>query len=314
MFNTLRMQLGGIVCLALSTSQGEIKKVHALLADAREPGHNPAGGHHPPHVGALQFYTDQLSPNNKLEPDLRFRLPGSSREQGVVFLVREDLEIEGTKNLPPPSILHGRSNDHLPANDIEERDFFWMADFAALGVTGLQAGCIDTMVKPPASLLARFALYGGVLSTGDLVMSGGSTVQVPFLDESVDPPTVLGTYNQAIAFWADWEARVPPDSNNDVAIRLTSFDNGKQRRLVFSYAGLPAGGSLWVSIKNVTLSDLLELSDIIEPSLAPGMHGTHFDLHYGIADPTPNPQWVLDPSLATDGKPLCPPTKFMVEV
>src|SRR5437868_12749047 len=96
MFNTLRMQFGGIVCFALSAEQGRIKNVQALLADARHPEHGPHNGHHPPHVAALQFYTDQLSLNNRLEPDLRFRRPGSRREQGVVFLVREDLELEET--------------------------------------------------------------------------------------------------------------------------------------------------------------------------------------------------------------------------
>jgi hypothetical protein len=175
---------------------------------------------------------------------------------------------------------------------------------------GLQSGCVDAMAVPPDSLLARFALYGGVLSTGEVARAGSIPFEVPFLDRD-DLNNELKTYHQAVALWANWEARIPPNNHYEVGIRFTSFDTRKVRTLLLSYAGLPSGGSLWLSLKNVTLSDLLELSDAIEPNV---VRESHFDLHYTIADMIPNPQWVPDLSRATDGKPLCPPAQLQVEV
>lgn len=311
MLNTLRIQFGGIVCFALSAGQAGIEKVQALLADARNPaGHGPHGNHHPPHVAALQFYTDQLSPNNKLEPDLRFRRPGSTREQGIVFLVLEDLELEAPEGAPPPVVVHGRTNDNTPDNGVEEHDFFWVADFARLGVNGLKAGCVDATMKAPAGLLARFNLTGGVLYTGEVEKAGGIPLRATFLDTSNSSLTPLETYKQSLALWSEWEV---PVGSGDVAILLTSFGEDKtQRRLVFSSAGLPVGDSLRASVKNVTMADLLEVSAIIEPGMLPGTRGGHFDLHYGLADPMPMPAWVPDPGTVTDGKPLCPPAKIVV--
>jgi hypothetical protein len=309
MFNTLRMQFGGIVCFAHSADQAGNKTVHALLADARRSAHGPNGGHHPPHVAALQFYTDQLSRSNLLEPDLRFRRPGSNREQGILFLVREDLELKDDEILPPPLLIHGRTNDDAPAGEVEERDFFWVADFARLGMSGLKAGCVDKTVPAPDSLLARFDLRGGTLSTGDVERSGGSPVQAIFLDPTVNPAASLTTYRQSLALWSEWEVPVGP---SEVTILLTSFDTGDQRRLVLSCEGLPMGDSLWASVKNVTMNDLFEVSDIIEPGMDPGMRGSHFDLHYRLAQTMPAPAWVPDPGTVTDGKPLCPPGQLMV--
>ena len=308
MFNTLRMQFGGIVCFALSADQGVVKNVLALLADGRHPASGHHGGHHPPHVAVLQFYTDQLSPGNELKPDLYFRRPGSNREQGLLFLVREDLELEGTESNPPPIIVGGRTNDDAPANTVEERDFYWVADCARLGVSGLKAGCVDKTLGAPENLLARFTLRGGVLSTGGVEKFGGAPIQATFLDDS-NPPLALSTYSQALALWSDWDVSVGP---TEVTILLTSFDTGMQRRLVLSCEGLPIGGSIWASVKNVTMADLFELSEVIEPGTSPGMRGSHFDLHYGLVDPFPAPAWVPDPATVTDGKPLCPPTKIVV--
>jgi hypothetical protein len=309
MFNTLRMQFGGIVCFALSAGQAGIEKVQALLADAREPGNGPHAGHHPPHVAALQFYTDQLSPNNRLDPDLRFRRPGNSREQGVVFLVLEDLELEEPGLTQPPVVAHGRANDYTPANDFEERDFFWVADVARLGVTGLKAGCVDTAVPAPDGLLARFNLRGGVLYTGEVERSGGAPLRATFINPNSNPVEPLKTYSQSLALWSEWEV---PVGSADVTIRLTSFTTGEQRQLVLSCAGLPFGESLWASVKNVTMPDLFEVSDVIEPGRLPGIRGGHFDLHYSLADSMPMPVWIPDPATVTDGKPLCPPAQFRV--
>src|SRR5258706_16236864 len=110
----LCMQFEGLVGFAPSADQG-VRKVQALLADAREPMVMAMGKTHPPHVAALQFYTDQLSPRNELEPDLRFCRPGSSREQGIVFLVCENLEIQELANKDAPLITHSRTNDEAPA-------------------------------------------------------------------------------------------------------------------------------------------------------------------------------------------------------
>lgn len=309
MFNTLRMQFGGIVCFTPAAGPGTNQGILALLADGRRPAGGHHGAHHPPHVAVLQFFTDQLSRNNQLEPDLYFRRRGSRREEALLFLVHEDLEIEGTAGKPAPRLVGGRSNDDAPTDSFEERDFHWVADCSRLGVSGLKAGCVERAYGQqgaPDSLLARFVLRGGVLSAGAVAKPGGVPSRAVFHDRA-HLETTLPTYRQALALWADWEVPVPP---GNVTIRLTSFKTGAHRRLVLSSAVLPFGGSMWAAVKNVTMTDLLEVSDIIEPGRPPGLLDSHFDLHYALSDPMPDPAWIPDAATVTDGKPSCPPTEL----
>jgi len=307
MFHKLRVQFGGIVCFAVR-GEAAPEKVLALLADARNPtgGGHHGGSHHPPHVSVLQFFVDQLSPKNALEPDLRFRLPGCSREQAVVFLTREDLEVAGTEGLAPTVLSKGRSNDTRPENEVEEHDFHWVADVAKLGVTTLLDGCVDPAQPAPDGLLARFTLRGGVLTTGRVETGGGFPLEATFIDDNNVP---LAGYRQALALWSDWDLPVP---DGDIEIRLTPFGAGQPRSLVLSSRGLPSGSTLAIAIKNVSMADLFEVASVIQPDANPGEAGGHFDLHYALASPKPETTYKPDLPIVTDGKPICPPSMLRV--
>lgn len=322
MFNKLCVQLGGICCIALRRDAGgQLAEATALLADARRPmgGHHD-GAHHPPHVAVLQFFVDQLSPRNQLPIDLRFRRTGSDREQAAIFLERVDVELElGNLNLaqdPPPLLVSGRTDDTLPANVGEQRDFHWVADSTQLGVGGLQAGCLERELAAPPSLLARVPLRGGLLGSGRLESQGGGLVfAAEFVDRDQGGPAVL---ERALALWSEWERPIPDEDPNrpatsDITFVLRRFGNGAvPRKLVLSSAGIPSGSTVTVAIKNVPLADLLEVADFIDPGVAPAERGSHFELNYLLASAPPQP--VLIPRLLniTDGKPHCPPTRLFV--
>jgi hypothetical protein len=89
---------------------------------------------------------------------------------------------------------------------------------------------------------------------------------------------------------------------------ITPF-SGAERRLVFSFAGVPTGGSIEVVIKNMPLEGVLELTDTIRPGEEADAD-SHFALYYTLSATPPQTPWVPRSLKARLGGPICPAARF----
>lgn len=284
-------------------------------------GHEGHDGHEgsqettaiPPHVPVIEFNPADLSPQSEVQPDLLFSRPGARRDLGLVFLTGQDIRLDPEPS-GTPTLRGGRaSGNEAPQSAAEAEDFTWIAEVGRLdaGAGVMDPACIAPGTSADDRVAARMSLHGGTLAVRLLGLD--SETREPIRFEFVDataPANKHTGYSQALAAGVEYALAV---LSEEVTLVLKSFDDGPERRLVFSFAGLPTGGTIEILIKNMPLEGVLELVNTIRPDMLPEellAVDTHFAMYYALSATPPQTPWIPSSFQARLGGPICPGARF----
>jgi hypothetical protein len=297
----------------------------AVLVDARDPRanhHGGSGGHghgstHPSHAPVVQFFLDDVDSRSSRGCDLGFRGALGKREQGLCFLDRHELallplrEEAGALVAGPalakkrPVIWGGRAaGTNKPRNSAEEADAAWISELGKLEA-GLQTKAGVFKEVPDDAVVARLVLQDGAFGTQFVGRSRGGT---PTIASFVDGAEAHPSYaDQALAETVAYEVRVD-DSSPYIALSLRKFASDLPTRLVFSFRGQPSGHAIQVFVKNMPLSDILEISPLIRTTTEDANVDTHFNLYHALLEKSPQRNWLPAWLEVKNGNPWCPDT------
>lgn len=300
-----RIKFQGL-CAYVETPRG----LTVFLRNARYPHQNVKGDELPHHSSLIHFKINQLdSQASSRQPDLVRDL------WGICFLNHEEITVvegAGSEVQEPLQIKGGiRSKGSAePESEAESRDISWVADIAKIVPP---SGKIDPRCwqrRPPEDLVvARLELTAGVIEPSGWLTYGHQAVPVWRF-----APGGAEDYQQVIAPGIQFKlgGQVAP-----VTLRLSSFDGGVGRELVFS----PRDGAsdVEVGIWNVDLADVLDGlygpgGQSLEPHPAESAAQRDFTSLYTFSEVKPEvlpiPRRLRDSSLglSSGGNVACPGT------
>lgn len=280
---------------------------------AGHDGHADQGGSHyraavPPHVPIIEFDPADLSPQSEVQPDLVFRRPGARRDLGLVFLTGNDIALDPAPT-GAPVIRGGRKEGtRVPESPAEAEDFTWIADVGKLDPA---AGVMNPLCTVPGTdagerVVARMSLRGGTISAQLLGLDSEDHVPIRF--DFVDATAKANTftdYSQALAAGVAYDLVV---LSEEITLVLTPY-GGDSRKLVFSFVGIPTGGTIEVLIKNMPLEGVLGVADTINPGKRAAVD-SHFTMYYALSANPPQTPWIPYSNKARFGGPICPGARF----